>query len=46
MLLHKIDYFFVDQYGEGFGVLAQAPVEEWDAWTSTFNTSFNSLDIP
>jgi hypothetical protein len=44
--LHKVDIFFVDQYGQGFGVLAQAPVALWNTWVPTFTTFFNSLSDP
>jgi hypothetical protein len=44
--LHKQDIFFVDQYGHGFGVLAQAPTDLWDTWVPTFNSFFDSLTDP
>src|SRR5205823_664300 len=41
--MHKIDVFFVDQAGRGFGVLTQAPASQWPAWAATFAAARSSL---
>jgi hypothetical protein len=46
VLLHKVDIFFIDQYGEGLGVLTQAPAAAWSSWASTFAALRESLSIP
>jgi hypothetical protein len=46
VLLHKIDVFFIDQYGNGFGVLTQSPASEWEAWAESFDSLRASLVVP
>jgi hypothetical protein len=46
VLLHKVDVFFVDSYGEGFAVLTQSTASQWNAWVTTFETLRNSLVVP
>jgi len=46
VLLHKIDIFFIDQYGDGLAVLAQAPETVWSAWKPVFDQFFQSMSTP
>jgi len=42
-LLHKVDIFFLDNSGNGFGVLTQAPADAWASWVPTFNSVLQSV---
>jgi hypothetical protein len=46
VLLHKIDTFFIDRYGEGFAILTQSQASHWQAWVPTFNKLRGSLAVP
>jgi hypothetical protein len=45
VLLHKLDIFFVSEYGDVFAVLTQAPAERYDQWSSTFESVREHLVI-
>jgi hypothetical protein len=44
-LLRKVDVFFFDSYGRGYGLLTQAPADQWDAWSNRMAQLRDSLVI-
>jgi hypothetical protein len=42
-LLHKVDIFFIDAMRKGYGVLTQAPADQWGSWSRTFESIRESL---
>lgn len=45
VLLHKVDIFFTDAYGNDWGVLFQAPASEWAQADPRFHASVASLRV-
>ena len=43
LLLHKVDIFLIDSDGNGFGILTEAPAEQWIIWRPVFERVLGSL---
>lgn len=42
-LLHKVDIFFIDARGQGYGFLTQAPADQWRSWSGVLQAIRESL---
>jgi serine/threonine-protein kinase len=44
-LLHKVDIFLLDNAGNGFGILTEAPADQWSSWQPLFQRVLDSLAL-